>query len=242
MFVGCVPPVPESPFPSQRLKEPVTGTGYTLYLPSYYSKDRQWPLVIPLHGTYGFDSPDWQATEWTDIAEKHGLIVAAPDLRSVQGILPKNKTLWFNDLAADERAILALIDEVCAKYNADPKAVLLEGFSAGGFPLYYTGLRNPDKFSMIVGGAANWDESIFNVVLDKDGNASPQARALQIGIFYGKDDNFVASQAWEAFAWLRKHKFYNTGKEPREVKGGHRRRPDTAYEMWLRCLPAKYKK
>ncbi len=180
---GCIPPQPETPYPSLEMKELKTGAAYTLYVPSYYTKDQAWPLVVPLHGTYGFDDPNMQVTEWKDVAERHGLIVAAPVLRSVQGILPIAKAVRQQDLESDEKTVLAVIDDVCAKYNIaiiqdkllpPPKgvpeartkpaasatqpfsrrAILLTGFSAGGYPLWYVGLRNPERFHMLIGMGA----------------------------------------------------------------------------------------
>ena len=56
LLAGCPltahPPTPESP---KAFREPTTGRRYWLYVPSTYSTDREWPMVISLHGTYGWD-------------------------------------------------------------------------------------------------------------------------------------------------------------------------------------------
>jgi poly(3-hydroxybutyrate) depolymerase len=236
-LVGCVPARPESPYPSQHYKLPANGADYSLYVPSYYSKDRDWPLVIALHGTPGFDNPDWQVDAWKDVAQRRGLIVAAPQLKSVQGILPVLASQRLRDLASDEQTILALIDDVAGRYNIDRKSILLIGFSAGGYPLYYTGLRNPTKFNMVIAGAANSSMDIFNQI-----TITPEDKALNIAIFYGKDDlSVIRDQSWQAYAFLRSKQSQCYQVQRKELGGGHLRRPEIAYELWSKHLDPRHK-
>jgi len=90
LLAGC--PIPQSqdtPVP-QKYIDARAGEhdGYWLYVPSNYTPGRAWPLVITLHGTYGFESSSAQIREWKALAQEKGFIVAAPRLRSVQGVLP----------------------------------------------------------------------------------------------------------------------------------------------------------
>lgn len=280
-LAGCVPPTPETSYPSLHMTEPRTGTEYTLYVPSYYSKDQAWPLVIPLHGTHGWDSADWQVTAWKDVAETQGLIVAAPKMRSVQGIMPVIKEQWLRDMQADEQAILGVIDDVSAKYNittidespprqpkpahgtrpgaklttkttpattpaSDPTtgpttapgsykrpAILLTGFSAGGYPMWYTGLRNPTRFHMLIAMGADSSPEIMQRV-----PIQPDMRLLHITIIFGMDDpKPVQDQSWQAYGWLRSNEVRCYQTVRLEVKGGHMRRPELQYEVWRKSLP-----
>jgi len=228
---GC--PVTQSqdtPVPADELVNPKTGREYWLYVPSTYSKDKTWPLVITLHGTHGWDSSRAQIKEWKKLAEEKSFIVAAPHLRGVQGILPVIKSWWYEDLAGDERHVLAVMDEICSEYNIDKNRVLLTGFSAGGYPLYYVGLRHPRRFSMLIARACNSDIGIF-----EDLKMNDDIRKMPILIFWGKDDlSEISKQSWQAFAWLRRHKCYQT--EIERIKGGHLRRPDLAYRLWLKRM------
>jgi len=221
---------PVQPF---RAVEPRTGVEYWVYVPSYHSKNRTWPLVITLHGTFGWDGPQRQLMEWQWLAEERGLIVAAPALKSVQGITPVVRSLWYDDLARDERVILSLIDELTEKYrlDGDPRAILLTGFSAGGYPMYYAGLRNPGKFGMLAARACNSSIDIFEKI-----PPTAEARRMPIFLFWGKDDlPELQRQSWQAFRYLREHGFAHTQKK--EVSGGHLRRPEVAYEAWRAILP-----
>ncbi|NQU76700.1 MAG: hypothetical protein HQ546_10345, partial [Planctomycetes bacterium] len=139
----------DTPVEQFKRTNPGTGETYWLYVPSNYTPDRTWPLVITLHGTFGFDSASAQIKEWKALAEREGFLVAAPKLRSVQGILPVIESAWLEDLKRDEQTILECLRYMRRRYNIAPGAILLTGFSAGGYPMYYTGLRNPTEFSAL---------------------------------------------------------------------------------------------
>jgi predicted peptidase len=232
---GCPVPQPRPPGPILRVTEERTGAKYSLYVPTNYSDKRDWPLVVTLHGTHGWDGPKRQVAEWGSLAETRGFIVVAPHLKSVQGIFPVIEDMWHEDLTRDERLVLAVIDEVSRKYRVDRKAVLLTGFSAGGYPLYFIGLRNPDRFNMLIARDCN-----SSVRLLEQLQLTEDARNLPIAIFWGKDDlSPIKKQSWEAFAWLRRHKFYNA--KQHQIAGGHLRRPDVAYRLWVLHLPPRHR-
>ena len=236
-MAGCPQPFhPDTPVDPRVVREPTTDREYWLYLPSYYSDDRDWPLVVTLHGTFGWDSARAQVAEWKYVAEEKGFIVAAPKLRSVQGIIPVVKSWWYKDLEKDERMILATIDDLRSRYRVDEKAVLLTGFSAGGYPLYHAGLRNPTRFNMLIARACNSDIGLFERL-----DFTDQTRTLPVAIYWGKDDlKAIRDQSWQAFEYLRRRECFATTRK--QVKGGHLRRPELAYRLWLKHLPRKYHK
>ncbi len=226
----------DTPVSQIRTTEARTGVGYWLYVPSYHTTDRDWPLVVTLHGTYGFESSKRQIKEWKYLAEQKGFVVAAPDLRSVQGVLPVNKGLWYRDLDRDEKTILAVMDEVSEKYRTDPNSVLLTGFSAGGFPMYHVGLRNPGRFNMLVARACNSSIRVFERI-----ELTEETRRLPVGIFWGKDDlKPIADQSWAAYRWLLERDFERV--ERKKIEGGHNRHPDLAYEFWRKALPERHRR
>ena len=232
ILTGCpVPQSQETPVP-QKYVEEQNGRhdGYYLYVPSTYTPDRAWPVVITLHGTYGWDSAWAQIREWKALAQEKGFIVVAPKLRSVQGILPVDKVLWTKDLATDDATILNMLDDVSAKYHVDPKAVLLTGFSAGGFPLYNTGLRHPERFSMLVAMSCNSDVGLFDTI-----TLTPEVRKIPVVIFWGMDDQVIQDYCWTAVQYFSNHGFTNF--QHRKIRGGHLRRPDVVYNYWKAVLP-----
>jgi poly(3-hydroxybutyrate) depolymerase len=236
---GCwVPQRQNVPVPAKHLTEASTHTPYWLYVPQGYTPSRKWPLVITLHGTNvpPYDTYDKQINEWKMLAEEKQFIVVAPLMHSVQGVLPKVEKIWFEDLAKDERAILSLMDELCGEYNIDERCVLLTGFSSGGYPMYYTGLRNPTRFNALVARSCNTSIEMFESLTLTDA-----AKKMPLLVYNGKDDmGPVVDWSWQAFRWLREHGFKNTKRK--EIDGGHIRRPDIAYQFWTQYMPAEHRR
>lgn len=249
-LAGCPYVPPETRNPHLTLTEPVTKNSYCIYVPSYYSDDRDWPLVVTLHGTKNpYDGQVRQILEWKDIAEQYGLIVVAPNLESTQGYIPAVPSVLRADhdkLARDEKVILSVIQDVRRKRRIarrPPGAdgmpgkdlVLLTGFSSGGFPLFYVGLRNPDLFDMLIARDCNCTTEMLESIALTD-----EARKLPILIFWGRDDlETIRDQSWAAFRFLREHEFYGT--ERKSTQGGHLRRPDVAWREWSKRLPKEYR-
>lgn len=237
MTAGC-PQVQHAALPTKTFKqvEASTGRSYYMYVPSYYHAGHKWPLVVTLHGTYGYDWASEQAKEWDSIAEKCGFIVVAPALESVQGILPVPRDTRRSQLEADDQAILAIMDEVCSTYSVDKKAVLLTGFSAGGFPLWNTGLKHPERFCMLISRNCNLDMDLIRTISFTD-----VTRKLPMKIYWGKDDvKLIQDQGWQMMEFLRRQRqCYSVTHQ--KIAGGHFRKPDQAYAFWQEHLPAKYR-
>lgn len=240
---GC--PVTQTPPPGDVLKhrEPQIGAKYYLYVPTDHADLGPMPMVVTLHGTYGFDSAKAQVKEWGALAEEHGFVVVAPKLKSVQGILPVLRAARRKDLEADEKVILAAIEDVKRNrgYRINDKAVMITGFSAGGYPLYYVALRNPDVFSVMIARACNFDlKTIESIEL------GDKHREMPMLIFFSKTGinpvssnlNPVARQSWAAYQHLRLNRCFKA--KIKSIRGGHHRRPDLALEFWLKHQGAEF--
>jgi poly(3-hydroxybutyrate) depolymerase len=235
ILTGCPVMQKRPPGPIEHVREPLTQRKYRLYVPTWYDASEQYPLVITLQGTDVWDGPLRQAEEWGLLAENHGFIIAAPDMNSTQGIFPNPHDAWFKNLAEDEEVILAMIEDLASQYNIDRDCIVLTGFSGGGFPMWYTGLRNPEVFQILIGRATNSSMEIFESI-----ELTDAARDMPIYIFWGKDDlPPLKSQCWQAYRYLRERECFET--EMKEIRGGHLRRPEVAYEYWTRYLPPKYR-
>jgi len=236
---GC--PVTQSqdtPAPEMKCSVRDGSAKYYLYVPSYYDKQRPWPMMITLHGSFVWDGAKRQAMEWKALAEKHGFIVVAPVLKSTQGTVLVFKRLRKKDLAADEQNVLAIMEELKKQYRIDEKSVMISGYSAGGFPLYYIALRNPKLFSAVVSRTANCDMKIVREIPITDA-----ARKLHYLIFFSKrgitpassNMNPVARESWAAFRHLRQQGCFEAKIE--KIEGGHRRLPGPAFEFWRSLHP-----
>jgi len=249
-LAGCYVAPPETKNSHLTLTEPVTKNHYYLYVPSYYSDDSDWPLVVTLHGTNPYDGQKRQILEWRDTAERYGLIVAAPKLSSTQGDIPAVPSVWYANpkkLGADEKVILSVIADVRSKWRIARRPdgpdgapgkglMLLTGFSSGGFPLFYVGLRHPEMFDMLIARDINCTTELLESVPLTDA-----AKKLPILIFWGRDDlKAIREQSWATFRYLREHEAYGT--ERRSTRGGHLRRPDVAWQEWSKRLPEEYRR
>ena len=240
---GC--PVTQTPPPGDVLKcrEPETRARYYLYVPTDHADLGPMPMVVTLHGTHGFDSAKAQVKEWGALAEKHGFVVLAPAVDSPQGILPISRSARRRDLARDEKKVLAAIEAVKndERYRINDKAVMITGFSAGGFPLYYIALRNPDVFSVMIARACNCDLKIIESI-----ELSDKHREMPMLIFFSKTGinpvssnlNPVARQSWAAYQHLRLNRCFRA--KIKSITGGHRRRPDLALAFWLEHQRAEF--
>jgi len=238
LLAGCPVTQPQdTPVSEQRLTEARTGASYYLYVPSDYDERRAWPLVVTLHGTHGFDSAHAQVKEWKYLAEKHGFLVLAPSLSSPQGILPVARSLRLKALETDERRVLAALAEVESRYRIDTRNVLITGFSAGGYPLYFIALRHPERFSALVARACNFDADIARTL-----PVTEKLRAMPMYIFFSKTGinpissslNPIARQSWEAFRFLRLAGCHKA--RIKAVSGGHHRCPQRALSFWMKHM------
>ncbi|MGQ9649419.1 MAG: PHB depolymerase family esterase [Phycisphaerae bacterium] len=240
---GC--PVPQRPGLGQctRLVEPETKTGYWLYLPEDYVKNngqrpgnRPWPLVVTLHGLRPYDDARPQIRSWQEEADRYGLIVVAPELRTCdQLIMPlplRDPSKWY--VQTDEKAILAIMDEVCRRTNADPTRVLLTCFSSGGYLAHYLMNRHPERFTALAAMGANFNEEMI------DYTQVPKYRSAKIAIFFGQNDfKLCREESLRAVSWYRRYRF---DVDARQVVGlGHERRPQLASVFFSRIIGASPK-
>lgn len=126
--------------------------GYLLYLPKGYGeKDRKWPLMLFLHGA-------GERGDNLELVKVHGpakrieqgkdypFIVVSPQCPSGQ---------WWTEKAD---VLMALLDEIEAKYAVDPDRIYLTGLSMGGFGTWTLACRHPERFAAIapICGGGEW--------------------------------------------------------------------------------------
>ena len=123
---------------------------YLLYLPKAYGEEpgKKWPVIVFLHGS-GERGSDLNKVKLhgppKEIEKGRELpfVVVSPQC-------PADK--WW-----DPAVVVALVDEVLAKYDTDPDRVYLTGLSMGGFATWDTAIAYPDRFAAIapICGAGN---------------------------------------------------------------------------------------
>lgn len=226
-LAGCAVNQPQNtPVPEVYEVNPANGRGYWLYVPSSYRHDRPMPLIISCHGSPPFDVANDHIREWKMLCEENGCIVVAPDLIATDGILGDGPIVG---MVADERYILSLLSTLGYRYNIDKANVMITGFSGGGFPTYWVGLRNPEVFSVIAGRNCNFSPD------NLDGWYTPQAKDALVLIYYGENDpGTIAIQSRIGINYLKSRGFnVSTATVPGK---GHERHPEVAMRFFREHL------
>ena len=130
--------------------------GYLLYLPQGYNQagnQEPWPLILFLHGM-GERGDD------LELVKKHGIPKVAErrpgfPFIAVSPQCPAD-SVWTMQLPA----LNALLDEVLARYNADPDRVYLTGLSMGGFGAWHLAAAYPERFAAVVPICGGVDEHL----------------------------------------------------------------------------------
>jgi putative esterase len=119
----------------------VSGLGnqtYYLHLPTHYSPNQAWPMILVLHGAGGPGTSDMYArqvrSDWSPLADSQGFIVASPVGTDSQGgwIAPVSAT----DHPSDYDIFAAIFDDMNAAYNVENTRRYGWGFSAGGHVMH----------------------------------------------------------------------------------------------------------
>ena len=223
LLAGCAVTQPQNtPVPHTLEVDPTTGRGYFLYVPSSYRHDRPCPLIVSCHGTPPYDIAEHHIREWKMLGEINGCIVVAPKLIATDGLLGDGPLVG---MLANERYILSLISRLSYRYNIDRANIMITGFSGGGFPTYWVGLRHPDVFSVIAARSCNFNEP------NLDGWFVRETPGPAVMVYYGEHDpGAVRGQSEAAVRYLRSQGVPVTN---RVIPGlGHERRPEVAMDFF----------
>jgi len=213
---------------------------YSLFVPGNYSPKASMPLVISSHGRGGRGKKE--IGQWTGLAKSHGFIVACPDMLTATHDL--TGTSGKPPAVEDEEVLISMIEAISATFRLNRRAVMITGFSGGGNPSYWTGLRHPDVFTHICTRGGNFapqeipkDEKVVSAGRDR----------IRIFIFYGEFDHVLIlgkdgkpGQAQMAYDALEKSGYKHVTIE--KVPGmKHQSRPKKAAE-WFGAYLVKNRK
>jgi phospholipase/carboxylesterase len=146
--------------------------GFSVYVPEYYTPDRNWPLLMALHGGSGNGrSFLWS---WLRDARTQGAILVAPTA------VGNTWALMGED--ADTPNLLRILDFVRNRWNIDPARLLLTGISDGGTFCYVTGFESTSPFTHLAPIAAT-----FHPLMAEIADAE-RLRGLPVYIVHGRLD------------------------------------------------------
>jgi dienelactone hydrolase len=201
---------------------------WSLYVPRGYNPRVPAPFILSSHGRDGRGKGE--INQWTDLAEKHGWIVAAADF-SISSGRP-------GTIDDDEKVALEIWDYVTKTYAVDRKACMVTGFSGGGHITYGIGSRHPDKFTYWGGRSANFAAQLIagEELLKK------AAETVSIYIYYGsKDHEFILAEAPRANEFFTKAGFKDIKFE--KIEGmGHESRAGTCAAWFKEKVDAAKKR
>ncbi|HEY2709082.1 MAG TPA: hypothetical protein VGI95_13605 [Caulobacteraceae bacterium] len=162
--------------------------GFSIYVPEYYSDDREWPLVMALHGGAG----DGRGFLWSWLRDARalGAILIAPTA--------SGRTWALNGHDADTPNLARMLQAVEGRWRIDPARRLMTGMSDGGTFCYVSGLEPASPFTHLAPCSASF-HPVLAQMADPD-----RLQGLPIRITHGVLDWMfdveIARQAHEALA------------------------------------------
>ena len=154
---------------------------YLLFLPKGYNAkaEQRWPMILFLHGAGERGTNVWKVAihgppKYVKTHPDFPFILVSPQC-------PEHK-IWSRDV------LLALLENITAKYAVDTNRIYLTGLSMGGYGTWDLGLTYPERFAAIVpicGGG-----EIITVMLSSRDKAAA-LKTLGVWAFHGGKDPVV---------------------------------------------------
>ncbi len=109
---------------------------YSVYVPDDYSPNKEYPLLVYLHGSGNDD----RVLAHTITNIKQGFIILAPNGRGTSNCYATKES---------QTDIMEAVEDVTDVFNINESAIILSGFSMGGYGVYRTYFEHPELFSAI---------------------------------------------------------------------------------------------
>ena len=116
---------------------------YLVYLPTDYEKKDSWPLLLFLHGA-GERGDD------LELVKKHGPPKLIEQGKPFPFVVVSPQCPMDGWWSTKPLELVALLDEIVAKYKIDQDRIYLSGLSMGGFGTWMLAAYAPDRFAAIV--------------------------------------------------------------------------------------------
>lgn len=153
---------------------------YIVHLPSEYSEDDAFPVVLNFHGLGGSSTQQQLYTNMDQVADNEGFIVVYP-----QGMPDEEgQNTWnvYQDAEGpDDLAFInELLDQLISEYTVNEQRIYSTGFSMGGFMSYFLACNLSDRIAAIA--------PVAGVVMTQ--NCSPSER-IPVFHIHGTEDEVV---------------------------------------------------
>lgn len=166
---------------------------YQVYVPQEWSPDREWPVILFLHGA-GERGDDEVAQTTVGLgpailrgAERFPAVAVMPQCR--------RDTVW-SDPEMEAQALAAL-EAAVAEFNGDEDRIYLTGLSMGGYGTFYFAAKYPGRFAALVpvcGGVVHSrlpTGGLFAGAADPYRDAAQRIGAVPTWLFHGAEDRAV---------------------------------------------------
>jgi predicted peptidase len=166
---------------------------YALYVPAEYSNDKDWPLVVFLHGA-GERGSDGLLQ--TDVGLGHA-IRKNPERFPCLVIMPQCPVDNFWDVVFDD--IEKMMETTRKDYRIDSARITLTGLSMGGYGTWIWGPKKSDVFAALIpicggGDPKDMKHLAEEMAVDRFGTMGERVTKLAtmpIWAFHGKKDKSV---------------------------------------------------
>lgn len=119
---------------------------YRVYVPSDWSADRQWPVILFLHGA-GERGEDGIEQTTVGLGPQ---ILQNPSRFPAIVVMPQCRTgVFWNDPLMEKLALESL-QKATKEFNGDPRRTYLTGLSMGGYGTFALAQKFPDRFAAYV--------------------------------------------------------------------------------------------
>jgi|SRR5579862_358771 len=160
---------------------------YQVYVPSNWTKARQWPVIFFLHGA-GERGDDGLASTQVGIgravrlhSERFPAVIVMPQCR---------KDIQWTDPKMEAQAMAALANAM-KEFHGDPNRIYLTGLSMGGYGTFAFAAHHAGKFAVAVpicGGVVRPKE---NAVGDPYADTAAKIGKTPVWMFHGEADPSV---------------------------------------------------
>jgi poly(3-hydroxybutyrate) depolymerase len=170
---------------------------YALFVPSGYDKAKKWPLMVALHGLGSNPHQIIRYPGLTDLAEKHGYVVAAPMGYNERGWYGAGNPLKKKDgdpanlSELSEKDVLNVLGIVRKEYSIDPDRIYLMGHSMGGGGTFHIGIKYPEIWAALAPIAP----AVYRPVSDLE-----KIKHIPVIMVQGDKDNLVRVERVRPFA------------------------------------------
>ena len=133
-----------------------TAVYHALFLPEDWDPNTQWPVIVEYPGNGGYSNALGDVSDGTvegcmmgfGLSGGSGFIWVSMPFVDATG---RNATKWWGDVSSTKQYCMETVQEVCTRYQGDPKRVLLAGFSRGAIACNYIGLHDDNIASLWCG-------------------------------------------------------------------------------------------